>query len=364
MKWLSWRADRIGDRGLDRRGDRLIVGQADDRIGVIVERQAASIGGFAEQQHGAAVAVLAGDFAQHGHAGNVGGAFAEFGVDRRQHVALVERVEDLRRAHDFEIAEDVLLLRRERRRPAQAEIAQPQPRARQLTVIGGGVLCRRLVEHFGLCLLAHGLGGAALPVAAAGKRVRIFGAFDDVREVLGRGLGIVQEAQRDPAGGEMRIDPIDAPHRRRGFSRDAIGRLCVVLVEQLAHQQAPLLPPLVEIDQRLRTFRRAENQLAGFLGLVVLPQPLDVARKCIRGRSALRRHRIEQRLGVTGLAQDRCARARDRQVIAAKALGGAQASRDVVGIEAVLHANLVVGGVSMPPNISSTRFSTSALASS
>ena len=95
-------------------------------------------------------------------------------------------------------------------------------------------------------------------------------------------FGIVQEAQRDPAGGEMRIDAVKAPHRGRGFSRDAIGGLCVVLVEQLAHQQAPLLPPLVEIDQRIRTFRRGEDQLAGFFGLVVLPQPLD-ARENVSG---------------------------------------------------------------------------------
>ena len=47
----------------------------------------------------------AGDLAQRRHAGDVGAAFAELGIDRRQHVALVERIEDFHRTNDFKLVE-------------------------------------------------------------------------------------------------------------------------------------------------------------------------------------------------------------------------------------------------------------------
>ena len=159
---------------------------------------------------------LAGDLGQRGQAGDVGAAFAELGIDRGQHVALVERVENFDRAHDFEIGHAAALDRRERRRPAQAEIGQAEPRARDLAVIGGGVLRRHVVIGLGLRVLAHGLGGAALPIAAARQRVRIGGAFADMREMGGGGRRVVQEAQRDPAGGEIA--------GRRGSCRAAAAR--------------------------------------------------------------------------------------------------------------------------------------------
>ena len=68
----------------------------------------------------------------------------------------------------------------------------------------------------------------------------------------------------------MRVDAIEAAHRRCGVARHTIGGVRIVLIEQLAHQQAPLQPPLVEIDQRLGILRRGEDQLAGFFRLVVL----------------------------------------------------------------------------------------------
>ena len=98
------------------------------------------------------------------------------------------------------------------------------------------------------------------------------------------------------------VDAVIAARRRGGVARDAIGGLRVVVVEQLAHQQAPLQPPLVEIDQRGRVLRRGQDQLAGFFRLVVFAQPLH-ARENIAGVAARgRRHRVEQRLGIVRLA--------------------------------------------------------------
>ena len=112
--------DRIGDRVFDRRRERRILRQTDDRISVVVKRQAPAVAAGAEQHHGAAVAVLVGEFAEHRHARRVVGALAELGIHRGDHVALVEIVEQLGRAHDLEIGERRALLRREGRRAVQA----------------------------------------------------------------------------------------------------------------------------------------------------------------------------------------------------------------------------------------------------
>src|SRR5262249_46830774 len=117
--------NRVRDRMLDRWRDRLIVGQADCRIGVVVERESARICVLPEQYHGPTITILGGKLAHHGHASDVGRAFAKFGIDRSQHVTLTQRIEDFRRTYDFEIAQNVLLLWREDRRPAQAEILEP-----------------------------------------------------------------------------------------------------------------------------------------------------------------------------------------------------------------------------------------------
>ena len=87
-----------------------------------------------------------------------------------------------------------------------------------------------------------------MPIAAARQRVRIVRALDDMGEMRRRGLRVVQEAQRDPAGGEMLVDAVIALRRRRRVAGDAIGGLRVVIVEQLADQDAPLEPPLIGVD--------------------------------------------------------------------------------------------------------------------
>ncbi len=54
--------------------------------------------------------------------------------------------------------------------------------------------------------------------------------------------------------------------------------------------------------------------------------------------------RVEQCLCISGLALDRCARAANRKIVAAKPFGGTHARRDIVGVEAALHAHFMVGG--------------------
>ena len=160
------------------------------------------------------------------------------------------------------------------------------------------------------------------------------------------------------------IDAVIAARRRGGVARDAVGGLRVAIVEQLAHQDAPLLPPLIEIDQSGRVLRHGEDQLAGFLRLVVFAQPLH-ARENVAGIVAGRgRHRVEQRLGVVQPLDHRGARAADRQFVAAEPVGGAHAGFDVVGVEALVHARLVVGAGEQAAEHSSTLLSASALQSS
>ena len=174
--------------------------------------------------------------------------------------------------------------------------------------------------------------------------MRVLRVFADAREMLGGGLRIAQETQRDPAGGEVRVDAIKALHRWCRFARNEIGGMRVVFVEQLAHQQPALLPPLIEIDEHVRILRRGEDQLAGLFRLVVLAQPLharvDIARVALRRG----RYGIEQRLRIAGLAHHRRARPRNGDLVAAETLGGARAGRRIVGVEARVHAHLVVGG--------------------
>ena len=170
--------DRIGDRGLDRRRDRLVVGQADDRIGVIVERQPAPVGGLAEQQHGAADRRA---WRRARPASPCRRRRCRFRRVRQRSMpacrARRAHREFARRARLRDCPRTFCSCGVKRRRAAQAEVGQAEPRARKLAVIGGGVLRRLFVERLGLGALAHGFGGAALPIAAARQRMRIDGAF-------------------------------------------------------------------------------------------------------------------------------------------------------------------------------------------
>ena len=179
--------------------------------------------------------MLAGDFGQRREDRDVGAAFAELGIDRGQQVALVEGVKDFGRAHELQVAGRAALRRRERGRPAQAEIGQSQPCPRDLAVIGRGILRCHFVIGLGPRVLTQGIGGAALPIAGARQRIGTDGVLAETREQPGGGLRIVQEAQRHPAGGEIMVGAEKTARRRGGVARDPVGGARIAVVEQLAN---------------------------------------------------------------------------------------------------------------------------------
>ncbi len=88
--------------------------------------------------------------------------------------------------------------------------------------------------------------------------------------------------------------------------------------------------------------RRAEDQLAGFLGLVVLTQPLH-AREDITGVVACGGgHRVEKAFGVFQTLDDRDARLRDGKLVAAETFRRAQARLGVVLVKTFLHAHAMI----------------------
>ena len=158
-----------------------------------------------------------------------------------------------------------------------------------------------------------------------------------------RGRGIIEEAQGDPAGGELMLGAIVVLARDHGVARDAIGGLGLVEVEKLAGDQTPLDPPLIRVDRLRRVVRHRQDQLGGLGCLVGATQQLGAAENVADVAARFRRHRIEQRLGVRGLLDHRDARLGDDRRIAAGAVGGAQPAFGVLRIEAHVHARLVVG---------------------
>ena len=194
----------------------------------------------------------------------------------------------------------------------------------------------------GLLGLLQRLRGAALPIEASRHSNRVLRAFGDLLEVRGGGGRIVQVAKRHPAGGELVLGAVIVPCRRRGVAGDDVGPLRIVLVEQLAHQQAALDPPLVKIVTVVE-LRDGGHQRGRFGGLVGAPQHLDlgelVADVVVRGG----RHGFDQFL-VAALAEHGDARLGDRRLVAAEPCRGAHPGLGVVLlVEAAVHPRLVVG---------------------
>ena len=104
---------------------------------------------------------------------------------------------------------------------------------------------RGLIMRVRLAGAAGGLRGAALPVFGAGERGRMGDACADAREMLVGGVRVVEEAQRDPARGELLLGAIVLLGGRHGFGRDAVGGRGIAGIEQPARDQAPLVPPFV-----------------------------------------------------------------------------------------------------------------------
>ena len=161
---------------------------------------------------------------------------------------------------------------------------------------------------------------APLPVARARERDRVAVALGDFGEVSERGCGIVEEAQRDPAGGELMLGAVVVLLRDRGVAHDAIGGLGIVEVEQLAGNEPALDPPLVAVDRLRRVGRYRQDQLGGVRRLVGAAQILGAAEHITGVALCLPRHRIEHRLGVGRLRDHGDARLGDGGGVAAARL--------------------------------------------
>ncbi len=155
------------------------------------------------------------------------------------------------------------------------------------------------------------------------------------------GRGILEAAQRVPAGMELRVADV----LWRGgcaVGDDAVGGRELALIDEAAGNDALLIPPFGWVDERATVARHLRQKACGFLILVLSPQIFD-AREHIGG--------IAAPLGIDGAKQSAgtCRAAADgrpslverlRLAKVAKALGLCRAS----AIEKQVHARLVVGG--------------------
>src|SRR5262245_52521434 len=158
--------DGVDHRRLDGRPDRAVLGNADGRKSVMIERQAAPERRLAEQHHGARVVMAGRDFRDRRKArGVVRGPLAEIGQRPSDQVTLVDGIKELDCAHDGVSCS--ASIGRGLRRRAQDQILVAEPGPRDLPVIGGGVARRRLVMRARLVSAAERLRRAALPVACA-----------------------------------------------------------------------------------------------------------------------------------------------------------------------------------------------------
>ena len=124
---------------------------------------------------------------------------------------------------------------------------------------------------------ANRLGGAASPVVRPRKDDRIGRAIVDVGKMRTRRRGIVEVAQRDPAGHEMEICPVIFIGRRRGVAHHLIGGLEIALIEQLAGKNTPLPPPFVRILKRHGLRRCRQHQPRCVLKAVPTHHPVNTA---------------------------------------------------------------------------------------
>ena len=157
---------------------------------------------------------------------------------------------------------------------------------------------------------------------------------------LGAGLGIVQAAQRIPAGMEFGVGGIGGAFGgMRG--NDPVGGLHVALVDQFARQHAALDPPGIGIDQRGAVRRRLQHDRGGVRKLLLLAQIFGL-REDIAGRTLRGRHGLQQ-LGRVLVATEAAAQASASGCAPAR-LGHPLRRIHPVGIEHPLHAETVVGG--------------------
>ena len=150
--------------------------------------------------------------------------------------------------------------------------------ARELAIIGRRIIGGLFVEAPRGCrgtVGGGGPGGPALPVSGPGPRHRRFRELGDSIEMHRRAHRVVQEAERDPAGVEFRLD-LHLMRHRGMFGAKLVGGRRVVLIEEFAGEQPAFDPPCVAVDEKRGVARRSEQDIgcrADFLGM---PQFVDL----------------------------------------------------------------------------------------
>ena len=221
----------------------------------------------------------------------------------------------------------------------QAGLAEPGPR--HLAVIGDRLQGGALVEALRLLRLAERLGCPALPVGGPRHRDRALGDRRHLREMLRGGGRIAGEAQGDPAGMELGLDPL-LGRARRLLARHRVGGLGVAEVEELARHDPALDPPLVAVDQHVRVARRRGEHRGGGLGLVGPAEVLRPGEDVGRVAAQRRRHRGERGRGAGGLVLDGPAGAHEAGIGAARVAGRPAGALPIVLQERPLHPVAVV----------------------
>ena len=121
------------------------------------------------------------------------------------------------------------------------------------------------------------------------------------REMPQGGVRIAEEAQRDPAGEKLRFDIGIAGHQAV-LGGDLVGDAGMAVVQRAATIDAPLGPPIVEVEQDVGLARRIEQHLPSFFPAVLVlgaTQPLDaIEAQADIGFDRVRGQRIEQLAGV------------------------------------------------------------------
>src|SRR5262245_321499 len=92
--------------------------------------------------------------------------------------------------------------------------------------------------------------------------------------MMQRGVGLVQETQRNPAGEKLGFD-ICIARDEAVLIGNLIGNARLAGVERSAAVHATLDPPIVEVEKDVRLTRRIEQHLPSFFVAVLAAEVLD-----------------------------------------------------------------------------------------
>ena len=227
---------------------------ADRRESVRVEREALRQSALADEQHGAGILVALGHLGEHFQRMRVRHAVGQIRHERQKEMACADRVQHFGCPQYIEIGERRVPYCIELGQPAQRDIGKPQSAAGNLAVIGGRIARRGFVMCACLRQPVCGLRRPALPIFRAREGDRVGDPLRDPGEMRHRQLRIVQESQRDPAGGELVLAAIILARWRRRVAGDPVRSVEISGIHQLSANQAALAirkarPPFVRFDR-------------------------------------------------------------------------------------------------------------------